>query len=287
MQVKLKRAFFIILIGLALLGVAKVLGHFFPEKSNFYNLWHYEDISKNEFLLEDIKAINLDKIDFAQIETFKIVAKKNVLRIINGDEFAIKTPAPLKQVEVKQEGKNLLIEAKSRANGGFFNFFNFFGLNKKALLQIELPQNSSLKLFSIKSGIGEINLKNLEVEAFTIKVGVADINIKDLFVAEEFEFKTGVGELNLKNALIYNANLNMGVGSLNFNGDLYGENKIVSAVGEIKLKLARASHNYSIDSHINIGSQSQLNKNSNVKDKIKLRGALGEIQLNYGSGSGI
>lgn len=287
MQVKLKKAIFIILIGLALLFVAKVLGHFFPEKNNFYNFWHYGDIMNNEFLLEDTDAIKLDKLDFTQIENFEISAKKNLLRIINTDKFAIKTKIPLKEIHIKQKGNHLLIQTETGTDASFGSFFNFFGFKKKAILQIEIPQNSKLKSFLIKSGIGKIDLKNLEVESFNIKVEVADINIKDLFVAEEFEFKTGVGELNLKNALIYNANLDMGIGSLNFNGDLYGENKIGAGIGEIKLNLARARHNYYIDSHINIGSQNQFNKNSNAKDKIKLRGVLGEIKLNYGSGSGL
>lgn len=293
MKLKAKKALIIIFIGLALLMGANVLGYFFPNSAGFNYNWNfddeesYEDISDEEksMYLGDLKGLeNLTDSDFSQIKSIKIKVATKFSKIVSSDKFSLKIDeSEKKDLKAKLENGTLFIQLDKKDSFGFFSFFN---LNRK-LFQLSLPKNLQLEDFSIKAGVTELKLDSLEIENLNIEVGVSDLKISNLKVNKAFNFKSGVGELNLLNANIHNANFKLGIAELNFTGDLFGENKIESGIGEVNLNLARPANFYTVTSKVDLGESSPNNQSQSTEDKIEIEGGIGEVNINYANSTSL
>lgn len=277
MTTKVKKSFILIGIGLALLAVAEFLSWAFSLENSSNSFFNFNR-SYQEFSMTDADKINLAHIDLATIETIQINVNKSFFRIINGENFALKSKIAANKLKIVQKDGLLSINFR----GGFFgNYLSFFGWNRKKALQLEIPQHMNLKKLDVKMGIGEIKLKKLSLKQLNIDVGVAKIKLEDIFISEKFNYDGGIGELNLIDGIVHNANLDLGIGELDFSGDFFGENLIKSGVGEVNLHLARKADFYHISANIGLGETSGKSHNPKAQDKIKIKGGIGEININY------
>lgn len=160
--------------------------------------------------------------------------------------------------------------------------FEFFKNNEVVLY---IPEDIVFENTVIKTGVGNMEIKNLNTKTISLDLGVGKSDISNL-ITEESTIKGGIGYINISNSDLGNSNLDMGIGALNINAQMKNST-IESGIGAINLYLTDSLDNYTIKGNKGIGSIKVVDKKlsneestGNGEYKINAKSGIGAININ-------
>ncbi|UTC67626.1 MULTISPECIES: DUF4097 family beta strand repeat-containing protein [unclassified Treponema] len=316
---KIGKTVLIIFLGLMLVGIGYILGGrlFYKSKHrirerNFidraYNkimsaAGNIEDMADDiEDAAENIESLGDDMNEYfgdeyEKAETISLNGIKNFylksevaevrIEIIDKEDeayYKIYRINP-KYFDVEKKGDTISFEDNTPSK-----FFKTIGFNFKkhsAKIYIGLPRNMVFNNFEIKSGVGELDIHNINIEKFTLSAGVGEVNIYDAKIEKEAAIRAGVGEVNFKDSIVKNMDVRSGVGSFSFSGKALGKTSIKGGIGEADLKIDGSAKDYDFDVSAGLGEVRINGKKSKtfLADRQKETGAENTITVKGGIGS--
>lgn len=225
-------------------------------------------------LLEELVTISDDN---GTITSLELEIKTTNLKIINGENFVVKTNNP--DVKFSNNDGKVVIEDKSK------NIWT--NLNDESNIIIYMPTNiNKLSKVKIRSGVGKVCINSINTQVLDLEAGLGETTIDNLVVTEKAKIESGMGRLNINSCSIKNANIDLGVGEVNITGDILGNSEINTGVGKLGLNLTSAKENYTLKVEKGLGKIS-FNKNNISNDTtlgdgqnyINIEGGIGSIDI--------
>ncbi|UTC61289.1 DUF4097 family beta strand repeat protein [Treponema sp. OMZ 787] len=222
---------------------------------------------KNFYLKSEVAEVRIEIIDKEDEAYYKIYR-------INPKYF-----------DVEKKGDTISFEDNTPSK-----FFKNLGFNFKkhsAKIYIGLPRNIVFNNFEIKSGVGELDIRDINVEKFILAAGVGEVSIYDAKIEKEAAIIAGVGEVNFKDSAVKNMDVRSGVGSFSFSGKALGKTSIKGGIGEADLKIDGSAADYNFDVSAGLGEVLINGKKSKtfLADRQKETGAENTITVKGGIGS--
>lgn len=222
-----------------------------------------EEINEVSIFSDEISSLKI-KLDYANFE------------IVSGDKFQIDYNK--ETVNWKLNNKELVINDLKR---------NWFEKNTKSKIIMMIPNNFIFENVEINTGVGLIDIKNLNSNDLNLNVGIGKCYMENLNINNSALIDGGVGEVQITSGKINNLDLKVGVGLFSINSELTGKNSIEAGVGELNVTLIDGLDNYTIVAEKGIGSISVggINIKENIPygsgiNYIEVEGGIGSINLN-------
>ena len=228
---------------------------------------------KNFFLKTEVGEVKIEISDRADEASYKI-------QRINPKYF-----------DVEKKGDTISFEDNTPSK--FFKNLGFNFKNNSPKIYISLPRNIVFNNFEIKSGVGELDIHDINVEKFNLSAGVGEVNIYDAKISKDAEIRAGVGEVNFKDSTVTNMDIKSGVGSFSFSGTALGKTSVKGGIGEVDLKIDGAEKDYDFDVSAGLGEviiNGKKSKNfladrqksgSIAQNSITVKGGIGSIRIRF------
>jgi len=228
---------------------------------------------KNFFLKTEVGEVKIEISDRADEASYKI-------QRINPKYF-----------DVEKKGDTISFEDNTPSK--FFKNLGFNFKNNSPKIYISLPRNIVFNNFEIKSGVGELDIHDINVEKFNLSAGVGEVNIYDAKISKDAEIRAGVGEVNFKDSTVTNMDIKSGVGSFSFSGTAMGKTSVKGGIGEVDLKIDGAEKDYDFDVSAGLGEviiNGKKSKNfladrqksgSIAQNSITVKGGIGSIRIRF------
>lgn len=200
--------------------------------------------------------------------------KNSSLIIKTGDEFLIETNS--ENISCNNDGNKLVIkESKS----------SFFKTKDIKTVTIYIPNNMFLNEIDLETGVGKVNIDNLNTNNLELSFGVGDVLINEIKV-NYAKIETGVGKVTIKNGNFSNLDLDTGLGEVNITSLIKKVGKIDTGVGNLNLNLIGKDYKIKVNKGFGVTkingkevSDSQVLGNGNVF--VFVDGGIGKIDINY------
>lgn len=221
-------------------------------------------------------------------EEYNKTYEKGEISIINMDlKMASTTIKQGDTLKVESNSKNVTF--KKRGNKLYISEKNYSFLKRKnseRKVTIYLPKDYIYDEVLIESGLGKLDIKQLNTNELILNLGAGEIKIDELNVSKEAEIDGGAGQITIKNGTINNLDLDMGVGKLVLEAKLTGESKIDAGVGESLINLLGSMNDYRIKVDKGVGS-TRINNNTiqdntyygSGNNKVMIDGGVGKIDI--------
>jgi len=228
---------------------------------------------KNFFLKAEVGEVKIEISDRADEASYKI-------QRINPKYF-----------DVERKGDTIIFEDNTPSK--FFKNLGFNFKNNSPKIYISLPRNIVFNNFEIKSGVGELDIHDINVEKFNLSAGVGEVNIYDAKISKDAEIKAGVGEVNFKDSTVTNMDIKSGVGSFSFSGTALGKTSVKGGIGEVDLKINGSEKDYDFDVSAGLGEVIINGKKSKTfladrqksgsiaQNSITVKGGIGSIRIRF------
>ncbi|UTC82816.1 DUF4097 family beta strand repeat-containing protein [Treponema denticola] len=319
---KIGKTILIILLGLMLVGIGYSLGGRFFYRSkrrirerNFIDRAYNKIMSAGKSMEDGIEdmAENIESweddmdeyfgdeyekdetISLDGIKNFFLKAEVGEVRIEISDRadeasYKIQRINP-KYFDVEKKGDTISFEDNTPSK--FFKNLGFNFKNNSPKIYISLPRNIVFNNFEIKSGVGELDIHDINVEKFNLSAGVGEVNIYDAKISKDAEIKAGVGEVSFKDSTVTNMDIKSGVGSFSFSGTALGKTSVKGGIGEVDLKINGSEKDYDFDVSAGLGEVIINGKKSKTfladrqksgsiaQNSITVKGGIGSVRIRF------
>lgn len=319
---KIGKTILIILLGLMLVGIGYSLGGRFFYRSrrrirerNFIDRTYNKIMSAAESMEDGIEDMENDleswgddmneyfgdeyekaeTISLDGIKNFFLKAESGEVKIEISDRadeasYKIQRINP-KYFDVEKKGDTISFEDNTPSK--FFKNLGFNFKNNSPKIYISLPRNIVFNNFEIKSGVGELDIHDINVEKFNLSAGVGEVNIYDAKISKDAEIKAGVGEVNFKDSTVTNMDIKSGVGSFSFSGTALGKTSVKGGIGEVDLKINGSEKDYDFDVSAGLGEVIINGKKSKTfladrqksgsiaQNSITVKGGIGSVRIRF------
>lgn len=188
-----------------------------------------------------------------------------------------------KFVSEDQNGKLVIKEDTNTKS-----IFGFISMNNSPSVTLYLPANFISKSTRIKTGIGEVNIEQLNSDLLDLELGVGELHAAKL-ISSNADIKGGVGEIDIKNADLKNLKLKNGLGETKISGKILGTSDINCGIGAVSLNIDGNRSNYKITAKSGIGSikvngekySSADNSDKYLENSIDIEGGIGEVTVDF------
>lgn len=186
--------------------------------------------------------------------------------------------------EIKEENNCFSIKDKRKTS------FRLFGKKSEytPIIRITLPKQYIFERISLSTGACEILADTLTANVFTLKTGAGEVHIKNLNVSNHASIESGAGEIHIASGHIHNLEISAGAGEVHIKSALTGNSNITTGVGEIQMQLLGNPDDYSATISKALGSLhvSGFNSGNGVTygsgpNHIKVTSGVGEIHLGF------
>ena len=216
-----------------------------------------------------------------EIRNLSIELNISKLYIVKGNQLGIKADNIYEGFSADVQNGELIISEDINLDKKLFKS------NRTSIVTLYIPEKFEFDSVTIKSGVGDINIEELNSKKIDATFGVGDFNAQNIN-SENTVFKGGVGDLNISNSDLGKIEYKAGIGDSDIECKLSDNSKIESGVGNITLKLLGSEESYYFDVEAGMGDIT-LNdnkiKNGNFGDKeakeVKIKGGIGNIKINY------
>lgn len=200
--------------------------------------------------------------------------KSSSLIIKTGDKFLIETNS--ENVSCKNKDNTLVIKESK---------YNFFKTKDIKTVTIYIPNNMFLNEIDLETGVGKVNIDNLNTNNLELSFGVGEVLINDI-KASYAKIETGVGKVNIKNGSFSNLDLDTGLGEVNITSLIKTVGKINTGVGNLNLNLIGNDYKIEVNKGLGVAkingnevSDNQVLGNGNAF--VFVDGGIGTIDINY------
>lgn len=208
------------------------------------------------------------------------------LTIIPSDGFAVEAKNVSEEFACENREGTLIIEDKSN----FHQAFGFLENNTHPEIILRFPRDFIAGSAEIEAGAGKVSIEGLSARGLVIKMGAGKLTCRSLS-ADHADIQGGAGSLEIKGATIDGLTLTAGVGEATFEGLLTGDNEFNCGVGKVTALLNGNPDDYQINITSGIGAvkingqkyNDDVTINENAKNTMRVKGGIGEIDLNFHS----
>lgn len=197
--------------------------------------------------------------------------------ISTGDELTVESN--LKDLTVKEDNGVLKITERRHATINY---------NRKALLNVIIPENITFDEVSIVTGAGKVSVDTLSAEELHLKLGAGTVNIKELNAYSEAQIEGGAGNVTIESGTLCDLDMELGVGEANITASLEGDSEINQGVGSANLILTGDRDEYSVHVEKGIGNikiDGENASNDSVyghgDNEVEVKGGIGEINISF------
>ncbi|AIN94402.1 DUF4097 family beta strand repeat protein [Treponema putidum] len=315
---KIGKTILIILLGLMLIGIGYSLGgRFFYRSKHRIHERNFIDRAYNKIMSADESIDDMendiesweDDMDeyfgdeYKKAETISLEGIKNfflksevaevIIEIsdrVDEASYKIEHINP-KYFDVEKKGDTISFEDNTPSK--LFKNLGFNFKNNTPKIYIGLPRNIVFNNFEIKSGVGELNIHDINVEKFSLSTGVGEVNIYDANILKDAEIRAGVGDVNFKDSKVNNMDIKSGVGAFSFSGTALGKTSIKGGIGEVILRIDGSEKDYDFDVSAGLGEvringkksktflADRQKSNSNAQNSITVKGGIGSINIRF------
>lgn len=207
---------------------------------------------------ETLEAFDKLEIDVDTVE-FKLVKGEDY-----GIDFVVSDRAPIEyhltegKLTVKQKGyKKLPINISLG--------FNISTEVSHDYVILSVPEKADLQSITMKCGVGELKISEIETEYLDLDIGVGSLNLSDL-TAQKAKIKGGVGEISARDLIAGQLDVEVGVGEVDIEGTFDGNVIIKGGMGDIKLRAKGTEKDFNYQFEQGLG-EIELNNKSvhNIK----------------------
>lgn len=248
-----KLACIIILIGLLFIGLGYMINQSFSfESSNKLNITKTNEykIVKDIKELEEFKSINIE-VGITNIEI--IPSEKYKIELQYKEDYG--------KINYKVKNNSLIINQESTIR----NLNNKSNFNKDDLnfIKIYIPSDKSFEKFSIISDIGNIDIRQMNLNNLDLSCNVGNIKVNNCEINDsKISNDTGNIEINKSKFKNLEANLNLGninskninvknllnakndLGNIDISGKVYGDIEVNCDLGNIDIEIDEKEKNY-------------------------------------------
>lgn len=246
-------------------------------------------ISGSYIILNSLNIINQDETiiiddyktlinNLEQVSNLKIDLEYTDLYIKEGENFKIKTNN--KKIKIISNDNSISIKEENK--------YILSSKNLESNLVIYIPKDITLDLLNIETGVGKINIEQLNTKKLYLELGLGEVLLKNVVATSNTFIDGGVSKSELINCNFNNLKIDLGVGEFNFNGILTGKNEIDSSVGLTNITLDNKKENYTIDLSKGLGNivvdYEKIESDGiygNGDNYLKVDGGIGEININF------
>lgn len=248
-----KLACIIILIGFLFIGLGYMTNQSFSfESSNKLNITKTNEykIVKDIKELEEFKSINIE-VGITNIEI--IPSEKYKIELQYKEDYG--------KINYKVKNNSLIINQESKIR----NLNNKSNFNKDDLnfIKIYIPSDKSFEKFSITSDIGNIDIRQMNLNNLDLSCDVGNIKINNCEINDsKISNDTGNIEINKSKFKNLEANLNLGninskninvknllnakndLGNIDISGKVYGDIEVNCDLGNVDIEIDEKEKNY-------------------------------------------
>ena len=248
-----KLACIIILIGLLFIGLGYMTNQSFSfESSNKLNITKTNEykIVKDIKELEEFKSINIE-VGITNIEI--IPSEKYKIELQYKEDYG--------KINYKEKNNSLIINQESTIR----NLNNKSNFNKDDLnfIKIYIPSDKSFEKFSIISDIGNIDIRQMNLNNLDLSCNVGNIKVNNCEINDsKISNDTGNIEINKSKFKNLEANLNLGninskninvknllnakndLGNIDISGKVYGDIEVNCDLGNVDIEIDEKEKNY-------------------------------------------
>lgn len=230
-------------------------------------------IGNNKVVVESFSETyqNVNKIDINTISS-------NVI-IKSGKEF-------------KVEASNLKHNFSSKLRNGTIKIEEqkewFMSNSNLGIITIYIPTNTTLDELEIDSGAGRIQIQDILIDKLDLDQGAGRLEISNS-TFNKTKIVGGAGEINIKSSILNDLKMSAGVGRINLEAEITGNSRIECGIGDMRIKLLGNKEDYCLTTEKGVGNI-KIDDNGKVNDtiygegknKLRLEGGIGNIQVNFG-----
>jgi hypothetical protein len=228
---------------------------------------------------ETLEAFDELEIDVDTVE-FKLVKGEDY-----GIDFVVSDRAPIEyhltdgKLTVKQKGyKKLPIKISLGINISDEVSHDYVILS--------VPEKNDLQSITMKCGVGELKISEIETEYLDLDIGVGSLNLSDL-TAKKAKIKGGVGEISARDLIAGQLDVEVGVGEVDIEGTFDGDVIIKGGMGDIKLRAkgTEKDFNYQFEQglgeiELNNKSVHSIKQTDNKADKmLSAESGIGSVSI--------
>lgn len=252
----------ILMVITAIFGITAGIENYKNEKTN-------NQIMLNEWAKEYTDVSNLD-VDLAFCK----------LEIREGVTFKVETKNVSDKFECELKSNKLIIK-DSKINNDWYELED---ITPEVIIYI--PKDYKLYDVTIKTGINETKIENLECEKLDLEMGIGKYEVDNL-VSNNAEIEAGAGETIIKNSEFERLKLDGGIGKLAITSKVTNNAEIDSGIGRLEIGLIGNKEDYKIKAESGLGNllvdgnsikNNQTIYNGNVN--IKVEAGVGETEIN-------
>ncbi|CEK33515.1 hypothetical protein UMC2_07651 [[Clostridium] sordellii] len=234
-----KLACIIILIGLLFIGLGYMTNQSFSfESSNKLNITKTNEykIVKDIKELEEFKSINIE-VGITNIEI--IPYEKYKIELQYKEDYG--------KINYKVKNNSLIINQESTIR----NLNNKSNFNKDDLsfIKIYIPSDKSFEKFSIISDIGNIDIRQMNLNNLDLSCNVGNIKVNNCEINKSkfknLEANLNLGNINSKNINVKNLlNTKNDLGNIDISGKVYGDIEVNCDLGNVDIEIDEKEKNY-------------------------------------------
>lgn len=253
------------------LAVVIILSIFSGITFGFTMLAHLIGIEEKE-----VETIQYQE-EFQGINTLKIELVTANLSIEEGEKFQIEATEEKDRLTIKEQNGILKIEEKKKWGWN----------NSLGTIKITISKEDFLKELEIDTGAGRVDLNSVHVNELDIEEGAGTISIKN----SEFQkakISGGAGKTEIHNSLLNDLNLETGAGEAVITSKITGKSKIECGVGRVEVNILGIKEDYQLLLEKGIGSilvnKEKVSNDTTIgngKNKLKIEGGIGSIEVNF------
>lgn len=215
---------------------------------------------------------------YTNIESINISSVSSNIVIKSGNEFMV-------------EANNIRNSFSSKVRNGELQIREeknwFFSNNISGEIIIYVPIEIALDELKIDSGAGKIEIENVKADEFSLDQGAGIVTIGNSKF-NKTDIDGGAGEIRIKNSILNNLKMNAGIGKIDVEAEITGNSKIDCGIGEMRITLLGDEQDYNIKAEKGIGNihiNRKIQENDitygNGKNKLKLEGGMGNINIDF------
>ena len=146
------------------------------------------------------------------------------------------------------------------------------------------------KSVNIENNIGNASINNAKIDEFEAALDTGRLTIENCEILLNGKIKSGIGNVNGKNIKSSNLKINCDTGGIDLQGDFQGNTILSSNIGSIKLETSKDRDFYNYDISTDIGSvtidgekqkRGVSNSSKNSDNKLTITSDTGSIKINF------
>lgn len=153
-------------------------------------------------------------------------------------------------------------------------------------LIVSVPEKAGLQSITIKCGVGELKISEIETEYLDLDIGVGSLDLRNT-LAKKAKIKGGIGEISARDFTNSQLDVEVGVGAVNIEGAFRGDVTIKGGMGDITLRAkgTEKDFNYQFDQglgeiQLNNESVHNIKQTNNKADKtLSAKSGIGNISI--------